>query len=155
MSAELDTPAAVRRAAMDLLARREHGRAELGRKLLRRGAQSDCIESALDLLEQQGLLSEDRYLSSYIASGAAKGWGPLRIRDELQQRGVKTEAIALALENSEIDWDRCLRETWQRKFGCLPADARERARQGRFLAYRGFAVGAISRLLQGRMDPEA
>lgn len=151
MPVELDSPAAVRRAAMDLLARREHGRVELGRKLLGRGAQSDCIESVLDQLEQQGLLSEGRYLSSYIASCAAKGCGPLRIREELQQRGVKADAIARALESSGIDWDQCLRETWQRKFGCLPGDARERARQGRFLAYRGFAVGSVSRLLMGRM----
>lgn len=151
----LDSPGAVRRAAMDLLARREHGRVELTRKLLRRGAEPESIELALDQLELQGLLSESRYLSSYIASCAAKGYGPLRVRDELQRRGVKPEEIAQALESAGTDWEHCLRETWRRKFSSLPCDARERARQGRFLAYRGFAISAITRLLEGRMDLDA
>src|SRR5690606_29880490 len=97
MAAVLGTPVAVRRGAMDLLARREHGRVELERKLRRRGASPELIEVALDRLAEEGLLSESRYLESYIASRARAGYGPLRIREELAQRGLPREAIEQAL----------------------------------------------------------
>lgn len=70
MAIVLDTPVAVRRAAMDLLARREHGRAELSRKLRQRGASAELIDPALDRLAEEGLLDESRYLESFIASRA-------------------------------------------------------------------------------------
>src|SRR3546814_21124082 len=73
---------------MDLLARREHGRVELARKLRQRGAPPELIEQALDRLCEQGLLSESRYLESFVRSRANAGYGPLRIREELAQRGL-------------------------------------------------------------------
>ncbi|MEO4046100.1 recombination regulator RecX [Pseudomonas sp. CAU 1711] len=149
MSAPLDTPAAVRRAAMDLLAQREHGRVELTRKLRRRGAAEALIDGALDRLAEEGLLSEARYLESFVASRARAGHGPLRIREELAQRGLPRADIERALDEAEIDWGEQLRELWQRKFGQLPADMKERAKQARFLAYRGFAQEQIGRLLRG------
>lgn len=150
MAAVLDNPVAVRRAAMDLLARREHGRVELTRKLRQRGAPPDLIEPALDRLCEQGLLSESRYLESYVRSRANAGYGPLRIREELAQRGLPRADIEQALRDSGFDWTEQLRDLWQRKFaGQLPADARERAKQGRFLSYRGYSLEMISRLLRG------
>lgn len=149
MAVVLDSPAAVRRAAMDLLARREHGRAELGRKLRQRGAEAELIDSALERLSEEGLLSDERFLESFIRSRANAGYGPLRIRDELNQRGLPRAAVERALAESPIDWAENLRELWQRRFAGLPGDARERAKQGRFLLYRGFAHEAVSRLLRG------
>jgi regulatory protein len=73
---------------MDLLARREHGRVELTRKLRQRGAPSELIEQALDRLTEEGLLSESRYLESFIRYRAHAGFGPLRIREDLSQRGL-------------------------------------------------------------------
>lgn len=152
MTLLLDNPAAVRRVAMDLLARREHGRVELTRKLRQRGAADELIDAALDRLTEQGLLSEARYLHSFVASRARGGHGPLRIREELAQRGLPREAIEQALSEAEIDWHEQLRAVWQRKFGQLPVDARERAQQGRFLAYRGYPLELIGRLLRGLDD---
>ncbi|MFI8981260.1 recombination regulator RecX [Ectopseudomonas khazarica] len=150
MTAILDNPLAVRRAAMDLLARREHGRVELTRKLRKRGAPQELIEAALQRLSEEGLLSEARYLESFVAYRARAGYGPQRIREELGQRGLERGDIDQALRESAIDWFESLRETWQRKFaGQLPTDARERARQGRFLAYRGYSLDMIGRLLRG------
>ncbi|MGE6193244.1 recombination regulator RecX [Pseudomonas sp. SCT] len=149
MPAVLDTPVAVRRVAMDLLARREHGRVELARKLRQRGAPPDLIEQALDRLCEQGLLSESRYLESFVRSRANAGYGPLRIREELSQRGLPRADVEQALRDSGFDWNEQLHELWQRKFGQLPADARERAKQGRFLSYRGYPLELISRLLRG------
>jgi regulatory protein len=151
MTAVLDTLVAVRRTAMDLLARREHGRVELTRKLRQRGALPEMIDTALDRLTEEGLLSESRYLESFVSYRARSGYGPLRIREELSQRGLQRSDIELALRESGINWQEHLEDTWRRKFsGHIPIDARERAKQGRFLSYRGYSVEMISRLLSGR-----
>ncbi|GLZ88214.1 regulatory protein RecX [Metapseudomonas resinovorans] len=152
MPVVLDSPAAVRRAAMDLLAQREHGRVELTRKLRQRGATPELIDSALDRLTEEGLLSESRYLESFIASRARGGYGPQRIREELAQRGLPRSDIDQALREADVDWSEQLREVWRRKFNRQPQDARERAQQGRFLAYRGYSMEMISRLLRGSTD---
>ncbi|MHA6494351.1 recombination regulator RecX [Pseudomonas borbori] len=150
MSTVLDNPVAVRRAAMDLLARREHGRVELGRKLRKRGATQELIDAALDRLTEEGLLSEARYLESFVSYRARSGYGPLRIREELTQRGLARADIEQALRDSGIDWHEQLKDTWQRKYaGRLPSDMRERAQQGRFLSYRGYPLDLIGRLLSG------
>ncbi|GIZ13912.1 regulatory protein RecX [Pseudomonas sp. NCCP-436] len=138
---------------MDLLARREHGRVELARKLRRKGAPEAMIESVLEQLADEGLLSEARYLESFIASRARSGYGPQRIREELKQRGLATQMIEEALRESGMDWFALLQEVWQRKFaGQFPVDAQERARQGRFLTYRGYSMEMIGRLLRGTVD---
>ena len=153
MTAVLDTLVAVRRTAMDLLARREHGRVELTRKLRQRGAPPEMIEEALDRLTEDGLLSETRYLESFVSYRARSGYGPLRIREELSQRGLQRSDIELALRESGIDWQEQLQDVWRRKFaGHLPNDARERAKQGRFLSYRGYSMELINRLFSGRSD---
>lgn len=151
MTAVLDTLVAVRRTAMDLLARREHGRVELTRKLRQRGALPEMIDAALDRLTEEGLLSEVRYLESFVLYRARSGYGPLRIREELSQRGLQRADIEQALRDSGISWHEQLEDTWRRKFsGHLPIDARERAKQGRFLSYRGYSMEMISRLFSGR-----
>ncbi|NWA05123.1 recombination regulator RecX [Pseudomonas gingeri] len=151
MTAVLDTPVAVRRTAMDLLARREHGRVELTRKLRQRGASPEMIDTELDRLTEEGLLSESRYLESFVSYRARSGYGPLRIREELSQRGLQRADIEQALRESGLDWQAQLEETWRRKFaGQLPVDVRERARQGRFLSYRGYSMEMIGRLFSGR-----
>ena len=151
MTAVLDTLVAVRRTAMDLLARREHGRVELTRKLRQRGALPEMIDTALDRLTEEGLLSESRYLESFMSYRARSGYGPLRIREELGQRGLQRTDIELALRESGLNWQEQREDTWRRKFsGHLPIDARERAKQGRFLSYRGYSMEMISRLFSGR-----
>lgn len=153
MAVILDNLTAVRRTALDLLARREHGRVELTRKLRLRGAASELIEPTLDRLAQEGLLSEARYLESFVSYRARSGYGPLRIREELSQRGLARGDIEQALRDSGLDWAQLLLELWQRKFaGELPADMRERSKQQRFLSYRGFQQDLISKLLRGALD---
>lgn len=151
MTAVLDNLVAVRRTAMDLLARREHGRVELTRKLRQRGACPDMIDIALDRLTEEGLLSESRYLESYISYRAGSGYGPLRIREELNQRGLPRGDVEDALRECGFNWQEKLEDTWRRKFsGQMPFDAKERDRQGRFLSYRGYPLEMIGRLLSGR-----
>ena len=151
MTVVLDTLVAVRRTAMDLLARREHGRVELTRKLRQRGAPPEMIETALDRLTEEGLHCEARYLESFVSYRARSGYGPARIRKELSQRGLQRADIDLALRECGISWQTQLEDTWRRKFaGKLPEDAKERARQGRFLSYRGYTMDMIGRVLSGR-----
>lgn len=144
----LDTPAAVRRAAMDLLARREHGVQELARKLQQRGAGQELVTVELEKLQNEGLLSEQRYLESYIRSRGLSGRGPLRIREELSQRGLSRQDIDNALDEADIDWQVQLQELWQRKFGEKPVDQKAYARQVRFLLYRGYPMDWVQRVLR-------
>jgi regulatory protein len=140
---------------MDLLARREHGRVELTRKLRQRGATPELIEPALDRLVEEGLLCEARYLESFVSYRARSGYGPLRIREELNQRGLPRAEVEQALRECGFNWQEKMQETWQRKFaGHLPTDARERAQQGRFLSYRGYPLDLIGRLLSGRGEDD-
>lgn len=149
MPVVLDSAIAVRRKAMDLLARREHGRVELERKLRLRGAAADLIEIALDRLEADGLLNESRYLECFVGSRARAGYGPLRIREELAQRGLQREIVEMAIREAGINWAAELRELWRRKFAeQLPVDAKMRAKQGRFLSYRGYPADMVGRLLR-------
>lgn len=136
---------------MDLLARREHGRVELTRKLRQRGAPDALIDQELDRLTEEGLLCEARYLESFIGYRARSGYGPSRIREELSQRGLQRSDIEHALREAGIDWQANLVDVWQRKFaGRLPVDPRSRAQQTRFLVYRGFSMDSVGRLLSGR-----
>lgn len=143
----LDTPVSIRRAAMNLLARREHGYVELTRKLRQRGADAEMLEVELQRLVEDGLLSEQRYLESYIRSRAYAGRGPLRIREELSQRGLARADIEQALDAAQIDWDENMRDLWQRRFNGQITDLKDKAKQSRFLAQRGYAADAIRRLL--------
>lgn len=143
----LDTPVSIRRAAMNLLARREHGHVELARKLLLRGADADRIEVELQRLTEDGLLSEERFLESYIRSRANQGRGPMRIREELTQRGLERAEVERGLAAAQIDWDAHLRELWLRRFDGQIIDLKDKAKQSRFLAQRGYALDAIRNLL--------
>lgn len=146
----LDTPVSIRRAAMNLLARREHGHVELARKLKLRGADAHMIEVELQRLTEDGLLSEERYLESYVRSRANEGRGPMRIREELTQRGLARADVDQALSEAQVDWDERMRELWQRRFDGQIVDLKDKAKQSRFLAQRGYALDAIRSLLDAQ-----
>lgn len=146
----LDTPVSIRRAAMNLLARREHGHVELARKLRLRGADAEMIEVELQRLTDDGLLSEQRYLESYIRSRANEGRGPMRIREELTQRGLARELVEYALAEAVNDWQAQMEDLWRRRFSGRVVDLKDKAKQSRFLAQRGYAVDDIRRLLDGQ-----
>ena len=134
----------VRTAALALLAGRDFGRAELVRRLERRGYPPDAILAAVEGLVAERLLSESRFVEQFIRAHAGRGQGPARIRAELRERGVPAEEIDTGLESSTEDWAALARETRRRRFGVSPpGDFRERARQSRFLQYRGFSAEHI------------
>jgi regulatory protein len=138
-AAEESTAATAEAAAVRLLARREHSRAELSRKLAARGIEPELINEVLDALATRRLQSDERYAESLIASRIGRGQGPVRIRRELSERGVAPGLIDAALEHADADWPELARKTRSRRFGGeIPAEWNERGRQARFLEYRGF-----------------
>ncbi len=130
----------IQQTAIRLLARREHSTVELRQKLTQRGFPAELIAEFLQKLADQGLQSDLRFAESYSHARAGKGYGPLRITAELQQRGVAAELIEQGLAKAAKDWLQQASQQRIKRFGRqLPKDLQERARQMRFLQYRGFS----------------
>ncbi len=130
-----------RERALALLARREHSRLELAAKLRRRGFAADQIGACLDALEAVQLLSDERFAEQYVRSRVEKGYGPLRIRRELRERGVAASLVERALAPYARRWPALAQRQYRRRFGSgQPADHREWARRARHLQGRGFAA---------------
>jgi len=147
--------AACKRTALDLLARREHSRVELTRKLAAREFPAEIITATLDGLERSGALAEARFTETFIRSRVAKGQGPLRIRAELAQRGVAEAEVDTLLRNAEVDWVAMTRAARQKRFGgAPPRDYPDRARQARFLEYRGFNSAQVRAALELDADSD-
>jgi regulatory protein len=130
---------AVQVAALRLLARREHSSEELKRKLLAKGHPGDAVAAVIAALNGRRLVSDERFVASYVHHHAARGQGPVKIRAELRQHGVSAAAIEAEMNRAEVDWMRLAAQVRARKFGSRRlATAAERAKQARFLQYRGF-----------------
>lgn len=139
-------PATIRKAAMDCLARREHGVQELGAKLLAKGYAAQPVEAALAGLVRDKLLSDARFTEAFVHSRYQRGSGPQKIRAELRQRGIDERLIDDCLNVYADQWQVLVGEVRARKYGAaLPGDFRERSRQMRFLQQRGFTAGQIAR----------
>jgi len=144
---ENDEEAAVREQCIRLLARREHSRQELRLKLAQRDYSRDISERVLDQLVAERLLSDERFTEQFVRQRLESGYGPVKIRAELSERGIGGELAAPHLELGDQAWrDRC-RATWERRFGKPPRDRREWGQQARFLANRGFSGDHVSRVL--------
>ena len=150
---ELDEAAEVELAAIKLLALREQSRHELRRKLKARHADLDLVDVVLDDLEQRGLLNDERFAEAYVEQRSRKGYGPLRIRAELAERGIGHETVGRWLDEGPYDWDEILAEAALRKFGETPAvDMRALGKRGRFLEQRGFPLSLVRRYLDRVRD---
>lgn len=128
----------VEAAAVALLARREHSLAELKRKLGRRHPEA-LVEAVVTRLAAKNLASDTRFTTNFVHHHARRGQGPLRIRAELRQQGIADVAITAALNEAGLDWGEVAGAVRRRKFGAgRPRSPAERAKQARFLQYRGF-----------------
>jgi len=140
-------------AAVRLLARREHSTAELRRKLQSKGHAPEQVAAVLEKLTAKRLVSDDRFLSSFVDHHARRGQGPVRIRAELRQQGIAPERIDEELDRASVDWVALAAQVRRRKFGAtLPRAAAERAKQARFLQYRGFEHEHIRAVLRRAAD---
>ena len=164
------TPGELRLAGMDLLARREHGSAELKTKLTKRFRKRDCepdlVEQVIQQLTDEGLLSDERFAASRVRQLASRGYGPSRIRNDLRQQRIG-HLISDTMEevfDSGVDWQAEAAVVYEKKYGGAPIEGgwdarqRERARRLRFMQYRGFGAEVSQRLVneddRGDRSPE-
>ncbi len=134
---------------MQFLARREHSRAELRTKLLRGAGpdEEDGLDALLDQLAERGWLSDQRAAEQTVQIKRSR-FGTQRIVHELRQKGIPESLIADALPELKEGELAVAREVWRKKFGEIPHDAKEQARQVRFLQSRGFSLNIIFSLLR-------
>jgi regulatory protein len=138
------TPAA---RALRLLARREHTRLELGRKLEPHFEDPAELQALLDDFTERGWLSEQRAVDQLLNAKRGR-FGAARIRQALLDRGVAEDLIAPALarlKESELD---VARTVWMKKFATAPRTMAERARHVRFLQSRGFSLEVVMRVMR-------
>lgn len=141
-------PVDIRLSAMNFLARREHSRRELKQKLVKRFRDDELVEEQLDRLAEEGLQSDVRFAESFLRQRLSRGHGPIRIRQEMRQRGITDDEINAAIEAEEPNWCDLAEGAYQRKFGARPAeDIKEKARRSRFMLYRGFSAEHFRHLL--------
>jgi regulatory protein len=168
-------PSDVRRAAMDLLARREHSRYEILLKLTRRlGDNPELFEQEVGKLTDEGLQSDRRLAEAFIRARTNRGQGPVKIKMELRARQVGDEIISIAFEECGVDFTALARSVAVKKFGdelgkvadmktpdvetldmktpdvetldMKTLDMKTRARISRFMQQRGFSYDHISSL---------
>jgi len=141
----------VRNTAIKLLAQREHSRYELQNKLLVRKYDHEIIEQVLDELDQANLQSDARFAKAYTQMKMRRGFGLVRIRQELHDRGIGDELIGQSLAIDLDEWVRLVDEVRSKKYGNnVPQDFAERAKQMRFLQYRGFTAEQIKSLFKSK-----
>ena len=148
-----NVPTDARKKAMDYLARREHGRVELLKKLTAFGFVRDVSEDAITLLIEDGLQSDQRFVDAFVRSRISQGKGPAKIRAELGEHGVDDGLIDGGLFDAEPDWYALAREVKVKKFGPdVARDFKGKARQMRFLQSRGFEADHIQSAVSA--DPD-
>ena len=139
----------LRARALRLLARREHSRAELARKLYVHAEDPAEVERVLDDFERRGWLSEHRVVEQLVHARRSR-YGARRIERDLREKGVSEEAVSAALAGLKAGEQEAAREVWRRKFGGRePRGPADRARQVRFLQGRGFNLEVILKMLKG------
>jgi regulatory protein len=134
--------------AVTLLAKRDYASGEIKRCLKRYSSDEDSINSVMDRLISHHYLDDSRLIEKEIKKQLAKRHGPSRIKQELRQKGLELLAIEQALEDLDVDWFELSEELRIKKFGDeLPTDPKEKAKQIRYLQYRGHTMGIIMELL--------
>ncbi|MEQ3636534.1 regulatory protein RecX [Alcanivorax sp.] len=132
------TEAELRQRAVALLARRDHSRRELVTKLQQRLGDQPALEAVLAWCEEHDFIDDRRFAGFFVRAHIERGQGVLRIRQELQLKGVENDWIAEALEDAEVDWFALAKDVRARRFRQYPQDHKEKAKQLRFLQSRGF-----------------
>jgi regulatory protein len=145
---------AARAAAIALLSRRDFTSAELQQRLRSKGFQSQTARSVVATLISQGIVNDERYAQNYVAYHAGRGHGPIRIGADLRSRGIAPTLIDAALDAGP-DWRAVARAARRRRFGERPPESwREKARQARFLQYRGFSADHIRAATGVNSEPD-
>jgi regulatory protein len=134
-----DTPAELKARALRFLARREHSRAELSRKLAPHAESAEALIFLLEELEKRKQLSDERY-SEVRSNWMARKYGAAKIRQDLKAKGVAEELAARVSTDGELERARAI---LARKYRDAAVSREEKARRMRFLQSRGFSFDTI------------
>jgi regulatory protein len=146
---EEDDVTAARRLAVSLLARRDYCSGELRSRLEKKGFATDVIDPLIADLQRRRALDDERYVERFVAYRAGRGQGPIRILAELRPLGLPVDVIERHLQ-AFGDWRSRAQAVRMKKFGAaVPTDFAARARQARFLEYRGFDADQVRAALDG------
>jgi regulatory protein len=146
-----DTPGELKARALRHLARREHSRAELSRKLAPHAESPEALAALLDGLAARKQLSDERYAEAR-AHQLARKYGAARIRRDLEAKGVDAETAARASAGGELERARAI---LARKYRAPATTPKERARRMRFLLSRGFSYDTIRRVVSSDAEVDA
>ncbi len=133
-----------------ILSRREHSRKELREKLLTYEEDKEKVEATLDEFEKKGFLSDERFAEA-LCRARSKRYGNFRLAIELREAGIASEIANRAIEALPSEVERA-QEIWERRFGTLPENDKDRQRQIRFFANRGFSFDSIRRVLENARE---
>ncbi|MGF1680809.1 recombination regulator RecX [Photobacterium minamisatsumaniensis] len=126
-------------AAIGYLSRRDHAETELHQKLIARGYEELEVAEAIVFCQDYNWLDDARFAEKTLTNGIAKGWGLLRIRQEMTIKGVHESIIQQLFEEDEFDWFEHAKSVAVRKFGQTEIETlKEKARRFRFMQSRGF-----------------
>jgi regulatory protein len=147
---DLDKFKAIKEACLQYLIRREHSQKELLKKVSTKGFSRFDIDLVITDLAEQGLQSNARFAESYARSRVHRGFGPLRIKAELQQRGAGECSFDMAVEDIAGSWQELLVQVYEKKYGSRASaiDIKEQLKRSRFLQQRGFSTEMIRELLK-------
>jgi regulatory protein len=134
--------------ALGHLARREHSRSELARKLAPHAASAELLNQLLDDLESKKLLSEARFVE-VLARSRGQRFGAARVKQELRAHGVQADLVRSTVSDLQKSEFERARTVWQRRFGVEASDPAGRAKQMRFLAGRGFSDEVVRKVVRG------
>ncbi len=134
--------------AVRLLSRREHSAFEIRDKLHRRDFDEAEIEQTIIELQQGDWLSDERFTEAYIRMRQQKGFGPVRISIELNERGVKEHIADDYLHIDDEAWLEILEQQYLKKYkNKAIEDYNDKAKRIRFLQYRGFTLDLIYQVI--------
>lgn len=149
-----DSPVSLMTRAVGFLARREYSRLELAKKLSRYLTEDQCpdeIDEVLDRLQARGYLSDERYARTRARVRGLR-YGNRRIAMELRDQGVDSETVEATLESMEESELTRAQRLWERRFGEPAQDYKERGKQIRFLANRGFSMDTVMKVVKGEFE---
>ncbi len=137
-----------RASALASLALREHSSVELRNKLVGKGHDESLVDELLLALQQQNFLSDQRFAESYWRTRSAKGYGPMRIAQELKLKGIDATLVQTTRQTSEIDFFAVLSAAYEKKYRGAPlSDRQDAAKRMNYLYRRGFPTEMIRELL--------
>jgi regulatory protein len=135
--------------AVRLLSRREHSAFEIRDKLKKREFDDGEITQAIAELIKGDWLSDERFAEAYIRMRQLKGFGPIRIAMELNERGVKESVVERYLHTHDDIWFESLEQQYKKKYKSKTIeDYNDKAKRIRFLQYRGFSLDKIYQIVK-------